>query len=235
MEIMEILENLGTILNQNIFLGLAIALIAGLVSSFSPCSLATLPLIIGYVGTECKDCTNKKSWLYSIFFSIGIIVTFTTLGIFSVVIGDRLKLYGSVWYFILATILIFVTLQLFGIIGHKDEHHHEHCHTPKLRKGFLGAFFLGILGGIFDSPCSTPALAVILAYTSQQGNILLGAILMAVYSLGHCAVILLAGTSLEAINKLAVSDKYMKIGKVLKTIFGVITLIMALYLLYVAF
>lgn len=232
---MEILDNLGTILNQNIFLGIVIALIAGLVSSFSPCSLSTLPLIIGYVGTECKDCSNKKSWLYSIFFSIGIIITFTLLGIFSVMIGDKLKLYGSLWYFVLAAILIFVTLQLFGVIGHKDSHHKEHCHTPKLRKGLLGAFFLGILGGIFDSPCSTPALAVILTYTSQQGNILLGAILMAVYSLGHCAIILIAGTSLEAINKLAVSDKYMKVGRMLKIIFGIITLVMALYLLYVAF
>jgi cytochrome c biogenesis protein CcdA len=228
---MDILNNFGDLLNQNIFLGIVIALIAGFVSSFSPCSLSTLPLIIGYVGTECEDCSSRKGWLYSIFFSIGIVVTFTLLGVFSVIVGDKLKVFGSLWYYILAAILIFVTLQLFGVIKHKE----DHCHAPKLKKGVLGAFFLGILGGIFDSPCSTPALAVILTYTSSQGNILMGALLMAVYSIGHCAIIMIAGTSLEAINKLSASSKYMKIGQILKIIFGIITLIMALYLLYIAF
>lgn len=229
---MEFLNNFGELLNQNILVGILIALIAGFVSSFSPCSLSTLPLIIGYVGTECKDCSSKKGWLYSIFFALGLVVTFTILGVFSVVLGEKLKIFGSLWYYILAAILIFVTLQLFGVIKHKEK---DHCHSPKLRKGALGAFFLGILGGIFDSPCSTPALAVILTYTATKGNILLGALLMIVYSIGHSIIIILAGTSLEVVNKLAISKKYMKIGQVLKIIFGVITLLMALYLLYIAF
>lgn len=229
---MEILNSFGELLNQNIFIGIIIALVAGFVSSFSPCSLSTLPLIIGYVGSECNDCSSKKGWLYSIFFALGLILTFTILGIFSVVLGDRLRMFGNLWNYVLAAILIFVTLQLFGVMKHKK---HDHCHKPVLRKGVLGAFFLGILGGIFDSPCSTPALAVILAYTSAQGNILIGALLMAVYSLGHSVIIILAGTSLEAINKLAISNKYMKMGQILKIVFGVLTLIMALYLLYITF
>lgn len=229
---MDILNNLNVILNQNILLGMLIALLAGLVSSFSPCTLSTLPLIIGYVGTECNDCSNKKRWLYSIFFSIGIVITFTIIGVFSVILGDKLKLFGNIWYYILAIILIYVTLQLFGVISHTEK---NHCHKPVLKRSFLGAFFLGILGGIFDSPCSTPALAVILTYTSSQGNILLGAILMIIYSLGHCILIVIAGVSLEAVNKLAISKRYMKIGRILKIIFGLVTLVMALYLLYVAF
>jgi len=226
---MNILNNFGALLNQNIFLGIIIALLAGLVSSFSPCSLSTLPLIIGYVGT---NSSSKKGLLYSIFFSVGIAVTFTLLGIMSVIAGEKLKVFGGLWYYILAAILIYVSLQFFEVIKPKDK---EYCSTPKLRKGLLGAFFLGILGGIFNSPCSTPALVVILAYTANQGNILLGALLMAVYSIGHCVIIIIAGTSLEAINNLAVSDKYKRIGKILKIVFGVITLIMALYLLYIAF
>lgn len=229
---MEILNNFGELLNQNIFVGIIIALIAGFVSSFSPCTLSTLPLIIGYVGSECTDCSNKKGWLYSIFFALGLIVTFTILGVFSVALGERLRIFGDFWNYILAGILIFVTLQLFGVIKHKE---HEHCKKPVLRKGLLGAFFLGILGGIFDSPCSTPVLAVILTYASTQANILIGALLMAVYSLGHSIIIILAGTSLEAINKLSVSQKYMKAGQILKVVFGILTLLMALYMLYITF
>lgn len=229
---MDIFNNFAAILNHNIFIGIGIALLAGLVSSFSPCCLSTLPLIIGYVGNESRDGLSKNSLLYSIFFSIGIVVTFTILGIFSVILGERLKIFGSLWYYILAAILIFVTLKIFGVIKNKEK---EYCHKPKLRKGIIGAFFLGILGGIFDSPCSTPALAVILTYSANQENILLGALLMAIYSIGHCAIIIVAGTSVEAINKLVTSSKYKKIGEILKIVFGVITLIMALYLLYIAF
>ncbi|MEG1008676.1 MAG: cytochrome c biogenesis protein CcdA [Clostridia bacterium] len=151
----------------------------------------------------------------------------------SVVVGEKLKVFGSFWYLILAVILLYVTLQLFGVITHK--HNHDHCHKPVLKKGPLGAFFLGILGGIFDSPCSTPALAVIVTYISTQGNIWLGALLMLVYSIGHSVIIVIAGTSLELVNKLSESEKYLKIGKVLKVIFGIITLILALYLLYIVF
>lgn len=232
MNILSIIDNFEKLLNQNIFLGIVIALIAGLVSSFSTCSLSTLPLIIGYVGSEGKDDLSKKGFLYSIFFSIGTVVTFTIIGIFSVILGEKFKVFGNFWYYILAAILIFVTLQLFGVIKYKEK---DYCKKPNLRKGILGAFFLGILGGIFASPCSTPALLVILAYTSSQENILIGALLMAIYSLGHCAIIILAGTSIDTINKLAASDKYMKVGQILKIVFGIITLIMALYLLYIAF
>lgn len=229
---MDILNNFAELLNQNIFFGIVIALIAGLVSSFSTCCLSTLPLIIGYVGSEGKDDLGKKGLLYSIFFSIGIVVTFTLIGIFSVIAGEKFKVFGNFWYYILAAILIFVTLQLFGVIKYKEK---DYCKKPNLRKGMIGAFFLGILGGIFASPCSTPALLVIIAYISNQGNILIGALLMAIYSLGHCAIIILAGTSIDTINKLAASNKYMKVGQILKIVFGIITLIMALYLLYIAF
>lgn len=58
---------------------------------------------------------------------------------------------------------------------------------------------------------------------------------MLVYSIGHSVIIVIAGTSLELVNKLSESEKYLKIGKVLKVIFGIITLILALYLLYIVF
>lgn len=225
---MDIFSNLGGLLNQNIFVAIIITLLGGIVASFSPCCLSTLPLIIGYVGND----SSKKGLKYSIFFSLGIIVTFTLLGILTVKLGTSFRVLGSLWYYILAIILIYVTLQLFDVIKSKNK---EYCPRPKLRRGVIGAFFLGILGGVFDSPCSTPILVVILTYISNQGNILLGALLMAVYSLGHCILIIIAGTSLDVVNKLSSNQKYMKIGQILKIIFGIITLLMALYLLYIAF
>lgn len=230
---MDFIENLGVILSQNIYIGFIVALIAGFVSSFSPCTLSTLPLIIGYVSVNNEKDNKKKGLIYSLFFCLGIIITFTILGIVSVVVGEKLRVFGSLWYIILAVILTLVSLQLFGVFKIKNKE--NICKRPKLKRGILGAFFLGILGGIFDSPCSTPALLAILAFASSQGNIIIGALLMIVYSLGHCVIMIIAGTSVDMINKIAGSAKYKKIGNILKIVFGILILFLALYLFYIAF
>ena len=99
----------------------------------------------------------------------------------------------------------------------------------------IGAFFLGILGGVLSSPCATPVLAAILAFVAGQGNIALGVAFLAVYAVGHCALILIAGTSVGFVQKLAASPNTEKIGKVLKFVFGILVILLALYLFYIGF
>jgi cytochrome c-type biogenesis protein len=64
---------------------------------------------------------------------------------------------------------------------------------PK-RRGLIGALLLGLLFGAVSSPCATPVLAAILAFVATQGSIAYGASLLFVYALGHCVLILAAGT-----------------------------------------
>lgn len=225
------IDNIGIILQNNLLLGIFFAILAGFISSFSPCTLTTVPLIIGYANSNNDNEENKKRkvWIYSLVFAFGIIITFTSLGVISVLIGKTFKMFGEIWNYILIAILIYVSLQMFGVSFRKKE---ISCKKRKLNKGILGAFFLGILGGLFSSPCCTPVLAGIVTFASIQGNILYGAIMLFFYSLGHSILIILAGTSVELVNKISMSEKYNKIGNVLRIIFGIITLIMALYLLY---
>ncbi|MEG0872352.1 MAG: cytochrome c biogenesis protein CcdA [Clostridia bacterium] len=238
---MEVLNSFSNIIYNNEFIAIFIAMFSGFISSFSPCTLSTLPLIIGYISglrDEKKDNGKSEekyskkigtSILYGVFFCVGIIITFTIIGVISSLIGTQLKIFGSFWYMIISFILIIVSLQLFGVFRNVNT-----CKIPKFKKGFLGAFFLGILGGFFDSPCSTPVLLAILAFIAKSSNITFGIVLMICYSLGHCFVIMLAVTSLDTINRLAASNKYMKIGNTLKVLFGIITFVAAMYLLYIA-
>lgn len=124
--------------------------------------------------------------------------------------------------------MIFVGLQLIGVIESKN----KACKVPKKRKGLLGAF-LGILGGVLSSPCSTPILIAILAFVGSKGNILLGFLMLLLYSIGHCFVIILSGTSLGFVESLSGSSKANKINNVLKIILGIIILAMGLYLIYI--
>ncbi|OLN32920.1 cytochrome c biogenesis protein CcdA [Desulfosporosinus metallidurans] len=64
------------------------------------------------------------------------------------------------------------------------------------RRGYIGAFIAGILGGVFSSPCATPVLITLLVVVAERGSLLWGILLLLLYSIGHSALVLVAGTSL---------------------------------------
>ncbi len=83
---MEFLAYFNSVISNNIFLAIILSFFAGLVASFSPCTLSSIPLLIGYVqGSEVKD--NKKAFKYSLIFSIGLGITFTVIGLLTALIG----------------------------------------------------------------------------------------------------------------------------------------------------
>lgn len=222
-----LLLNFGELLSQNIWLAFIMALVAGLISSFSPCVLSTVPLIIGYVGGYAGD-DQKRALKYSVLFCLGLVLTFTALGAASALLGKMMIGAGKWWYFLLAVIMTAAGLQLLGIFQFTP----RSCRMPSRRGGLLGAFLLGIVGGILSSPCATPVLVAILAFVAGKGNIYLGIGLLAVYSIGHCALLLIAGTSVGFVNKLALSQRTAKWGRVLKGFLGIMMITLAFYLFY---
>lgn len=225
-----LINNFSTFLSNNLWLALITAFLAGVVSSFSPCVLSTIPLIVGYVGGYAKK-DKKLAYRYSLIFCLGIIVTFTLLGIASALLGRLFTGAGSWWYIILGAIMLTVGLQLIGVI----EFGNNSCKMPNRRRGVVGAFFLGILGGVLSSPCSTPILAAILAFVASRGSILLGVIMLLLYSIGHCVLIFIAGSSIGLVEEISSSSKTIFIGKLLKILLAIIIFIAGFYLLYLGF
>ncbi len=180
----------GIVQNQH---GLAFVavFIGGLISASSPCVLAAIPLIIGYVGGYSEG-NKKRAALYSLVFILGLSVTFTLLGAAVSFMGQFLGFMGRWLYIGLAAIAVLMGLQLMGIISIPLPFQKKR--TVKT-KGLWGAFLLGLLTGTVSSPCATPVLAVILAYVSTQGDMLYGGSLLFVYAVGHCALIFVAGLS----------------------------------------
>ena len=84
------------------------------------------------------------------------------------------------------------------------------------KRGFVGAFLAGILGGIFSSPCSTPVLIALLAIVAGNGNLLWGILLMLLYSIGHSALVMVAGTSVGFVQRISGNTRYNKAETVLK-------------------
>jgi cytochrome c biogenesis protein CcdA len=103
------------------------------------------------------------------------------------------------------------------------------------KRGFAGAFLAGILGGLFASPCSTPVLVVLLAFVAKEGKILLGIVLLLLYSLGNSSLVLVAGTSVGFVKKLSSSEGYGKVSLALRIIMGAVIALIGLYMFYLAF
>jgi len=165
--------------------------VAGLVSSFSPCVLITIPLVISYVGGYAEGDV-KRSFTFSLAFVIGLSITFTVLGAIASLAGTLLGDVGGFWKYILAAVAIVMGLQMMGVLNFQIP-------TPKMvkteQKGLIGAFLLGMLFGVASSPCATPVLALILTFVASKHNLAYGTSLLFVYALAHTVLIFAVGVS----------------------------------------
>lgn len=226
-----ILESLSELITKSGWLAPLLALFAGVLTSFTPCSLSSIPLVIGYVGGTGQRDMKRAFWL-SVTFASGAAVTFTALGVFASLAGKLMGTSASWWYIILGVLMILMALQTWGIFEIIPS---SYLISKNTRKGFAGAFIAGILGGIFSSPCSTPVLIALLAIVAGKGSILWGILLLLLYSIGHGILAVVAGTSIGFVQKLSSSDKYGKASTVLKTAMGSLILLIGFYMFYLGF
>ncbi len=208
-----------------------LALLAGVLTSFTPCSLSSIPLVIGYVGGVGQRDT-KKAFLLSVTFVAGAAATFTTLGVIASLAGKLIGTSASWWYIILGILMILMALQTWGIFEIIPS---SYLILKNTRKGFVGAFIAGILGGIFSSPCSTPVLIALLAIVAGKGSILWGILLLLLYSIGHGMLAIIAGTSIGFVQKLSSGEKYGKASTILKIAMGALILLIGFYMFYLGF
>jgi len=220
-----LLENIQTIIQNNHSLAFLAVFIGGLISAASPCVLAAIPLIIGYVGGYSGG-DKKKAALYSLVFILGLSITFTVLGAAASAMGQFLSFAGQWLYIGLAVIAVAMGLQLMGLISIPLPF--QKTRQVKSR-GLWGAFLLGLLTGTVSSPCATPVLAVILAYVSTQGDILYGGTLLFTYALGHCVLIFIAGLSIGLTESIVSSRGIKNFSLYSKKISGILLIIFGIY------
>ncbi len=223
-----LLNHLSQSLSGNPLLAYLGVFVGGILSSSSPCVLATIPLVIGYVGGYSGG-DRRKAVLYSLTFILGLSITFTILGAIASFIGGLFGVTSRTWYFVVGGISIAIGLQLIGLYewnlpipGHLQ---------PKQR-GILGAFVLGLIFGIVSSPCATPVLVLILTFVASKGEVLYGTSLLFVYAIAHCALIFLAGAAAGFAESFIKSKGISNITNFGKKIGGSIVVSVGLYIVY---
>lgn len=164
---------------------------------FSPCHLASIPLIVAYVGGQQEVLKPKEAAYYSISFSIGLFITIALIGIICALLGRMLGDVGNYWQILVGLVLIWVALGMFGV---------EKCSMSgsllgRLNvTGFFGAFVLGLAYGVLSGSCTFGFIAPILAIITIQQKVATGILFILLFAIGHCLPIVVAGSSTAAVK-----------------------------------
>lgn len=227
---MEWLSNyIGELLQAQGWLAFPACFFGGVVSSASPCVLAMIPLVIGYVGGYAEG-SQKKSIQYSLMFTLGLTITFTVLGIIAGALGRLFGDVGSFWYYVLPPVAILLGLYLLFSDKLTLNIGLSQRFIPK-KKALLGAFLIGLFFGIVASPCATPVLAVILTFAAAKQEIAYSGGLLLAYALGHWVLVLGAGISAGFAQKVLASKGIANFSNYSKKVAGVILVGVGIYLI----
>jgi cytochrome c biogenesis protein CcdA len=146
--------------------------------------------VVGFVGGY-SDGNRGKAFRYSMFFILGLSLTFTAFGAAAGLLGTMFGTLGGPWYLIAGAIALIMGGQLMGL--YEIHLPIKRDFKPK-RGGIVGAFLLGLFFGVVSSPCATPVLVVLLTLVASKGEILYGISLLFCYAIGHSLLMLFAGT-----------------------------------------
>lgn len=228
------MENYVSLFTQNGSLPIlfVISFLGGLIASISPCSLAMLPIIIGYVGGYSKE-KPIKTFLQMIFFVIGTAIVFSIIGIICAVTGKVfISFAGGYFGLIIASILMVMGLKLAGFIDFElpimiKEIPQGNSHSLILYPLILGAVF-----ALAGTPCSTPILAGIMAFASLSASISHAIIMLFLFAIGQGVILILAGFLTSHLKNW---KGFYKFSDWLLKISGILLVLASIYIFYKIF
>jgi cytochrome c-type biogenesis protein len=231
------LDSIFLTVNQWMTGGIAIAaagcFLWGVISVlFSPCHLASIPLIVGYVGGQEKMVQPRQASIYSVLFTTGLFITIALIGVICALLGRMLGDVGNYWQILIGLILIWVALGMLGV---------EKCSMSgsllyRLNlSGKFGAFALGLAYGVLSGSCTFGFIAPILAIITVQEKVATGIILIVLFAVGHCLPIVIAGSSTAAVKKLLENSTWNGAGMWFRKLAGTTIAILGGYFILTPF
>lgn len=231
------MEQLFTTLSHAVEGSAAIALGASFVWGIlsiilSPCHLASLPLIVGFISGQGRVSTARAGGIATLF-AVGILITIAVIGAITAAAGRMMGDLGRWGNYFVAAIFFVVGLYLLGVIPMPWSGPGQ---VNMKRKGLLAAFILGLVFGIALGPCTFAYMAPMLGVTFNLSKTapVYGASLLLAYGIGHCSVIVLAGTFTEVVQRFLNWNEQSKGVTVLKYICGVLVILGGVWLIYSA-
>ena len=226
-------EQLNTSLSASVGLALAAAFAWGVLSIvLSPCHLASIPLIVGFVSGQGK-VTVRRAFALAGLFSLGILITIAAIGAITAAAGRIAGDLGPWASYGVASVFFVVGLNLLDVIPMPWS---GPAGVSVRRKGVLAALLLGLIFGVAVGPCTFAYMAPILAVTFKTGaeRPIFAASLLLLYGLGHCSVIVAAGSASSLVQRYLNWNQRSGAVTWLRRACGVLVILAGLYLIYIA-
>jgi len=198
----------------------------------SPCHLASIPLIVGFIDQQGR-MSARRAFIISTLFAVGILITIAAIGAITAAAGRMMGDVGKYGNYFVALIFFVVGLHLLDVIPMPLSGPGQ---VGMKRKGMLAAFILGLVFGIALGPCTFAYMAPMLGVTFKVASTQLsyGVLLLLIYGIGHCSVIVFAGTCTEIVQRYMNWNEKSKGAIILKKVCGVLVLLGGIYLIYTA-
>jgi cytochrome c-type biogenesis protein len=198
----------------------------------SPCHLASIPLIVGFIDEQGRIST-RRAFSISLLFALGILITIAAIGAITAAAGRMLGDIGRYGNYFVAAIFFLIGLHLIGIIPLPFSGPGQ---VGMKKKGLAAAFIIGLVFGIALGPCTFAYMAPMLAVTFRMAatNLLYGVTLLLAYGVGHCSVIVLAGTFTEVVQRYLNWTDRSRGAVILKKVCGALVMLGGIYMIYTA-
>ena len=204
----------------------------GILASVSPCSLAMLPLIIGYVGGYSKE-TPLRTFIQLSAFIFGTAIVFSIIGVICAVTGSVFAAtLGGYFTLIIASILLVMGLKLTEILDFEMPVIIKSMPVNPTNSLLVYPVLLGIAFALAGTPCSTPILAGIMAFAAMGKNLVAAVLMLFLFAIGQGTILVIAGLFTSGIKNL---KKFAGLSAVLMKVSGVLLILVALYLYYKTF
>ncbi|WP_405686971.1 cytochrome c biogenesis CcdA family protein [Streptomyces sp. NBC_00057] len=175
-----------TVVDGALVVALPIAVLAGLVSFFSPCVLPLVPGYLSYVtgvsGTDLAQARRGRMVAGASLFVLGFTAVFVSGGALFGFFGQTLREYSTTLSKVLGVLMILMGIFYMGLMPWMTQREFRIHKRPVT--GLVGAPLLGALFGIGWTPCLGPTLSSVTFLALEQGTAVRGAILTVAYCLG---------------------------------------------------
>jgi cytochrome c-type biogenesis protein len=206
-------------MSQGLLLGALGCFLWGMVSVlFSPCHLASIPLIVGYVAGQDQAMAGRRAALYAVLFTLGLFITIAAIGVICTLLGRMLGDVGPYMNLVVGAVLIWVALDILGVAACSM----SNGLMARIKvKGLTGAFVLGLAYGILSGSCTFGFIAPILAIITVQQKILTGLVFITLFGLGHCIPIALAGSSTALVKRFLANSAWQQGSQYFRKLAGI--------------
>lgn len=228
-------ETLLALIESNSFLAFLGAFGAGSITAIAPCSLISVPLLVGSSVALNKDLEGKKkvfyTYAFATLFALGVMISFSVLGLIVAKFGGFFSI-APMWAYILASVFsVLIGLYAWGVFGEINK---SSIMSHLIKYRLFGGFLIGIIFGLVSTPCASAPLVTIITVAANSGYMYAYGLILT-FALGHSMLLLIAGVSVGFTQSITSNQAIAKVSNSINKGFAILLIGIGFYFIWQAY